>query len=295
MPEKIGISCGVIHIALFMPKKSGKFFAILFFAGVFLFPVIMQASVFSWGANTWAGGNPTNLTGITNTYTTSDGTVDVVVTVAETGGQVWTAGSVAVANSQTGGFTPVHNGLYVSINSTTGTSSYVQVSVKFVLHGTSTAVGVTGVSTNIFDIDAQNSGGNNYVDKIASVNSTLTSGSISATAPTLSFSGTGVADFTLNGSGTGQYALGILGAGHGGAGNDTSSVGNLGIAYSGTISQFSFQWSNDDATTPLGIQRITLDNIQFSRPTTPEMGSGFAAIIVCAGAVALHRRRFRSA
>ena len=74
-----------------MIKGLERLLILLIVTAALLLPVCSNASVLSWGApgvNVWTAGNPTNLTGVSQIFSTSDAAIKAVVTVGETGGQV---------------------------------------------------------------------------------------------------------------------------------------------------------------------------------------------------------------
>jgi len=183
--------------------------------------------------------------------------------------------------------------LYLSLQSQPSTADYIKVTVKFVLtSNTNTLAGVNINSTNIFDIDANNTATNYFTDQISNIYAvTLASGTVGIT--TASIGGTSGTDNILTG-GTGLSTV-VTGTGANGGGsganNDLLNTGNFNFGFGAqTVTQFSFRWYD---VNPNGqaIQRITLDNINFTYTATPEVNPGMAAALACVGVVVFRKLR----
>jgi hypothetical protein len=121
-----------------------------------------------------------------------------------------------------------------------------------------------------------------FVDKISNIQALAqgggTIGPDSVTHPTSSYN-------TITGTGLATVVLGTAGA------SNTTNQGTIDITFNGPITQFSFDWSNND--THLGQQAIALGPLTYT--PVPEFGSFWSAIGACGTVVTIEllRRRKR--
>jgi hypothetical protein len=251
----------------------GSLPAILFLLCATCRPV--GATLVDWNTLTWAPGS------LSNSYDVDPGHAGNDVTVAVTGdtGQLVNALGTstltpAITSNLTGGFTPVHPSLQMSVDFASNAQS-ITITLNFSAYVT----GVNNVSFNLFDIDFRNSGGNTYQDTISSITATNTTGG--SIAPTI----TGLGRFvSLSGSGLGQTLTGT------GVANDTSSDGNATISFNANnISSISFTYSSSAMFANPTYQHIALDNISFT--PTPEVNAGWISMAFCGLIAATSLRR----
>jgi hypothetical protein len=245
-------------------------------SGVFFTGNPLRATTFAWPTSPgWTAGAPASGSSVSQTFTS---TVDLTVTLTNSG-ETWatTADGIAanapsISNSPNSGGTG-GNGLQLVTHSQTSNSSYVQVTVAF-------AAPVTSVSFQIWDVDSNPTA---FTDQIHNIQAQpwSTGGPIAATI-------TGSSANSVTGSGT----LGALVTGTANSAN--SATGNVTIKFTGSITSFSFQWSN--IASGHGLQGIAFGPISYTA-VLPEVGSTIGALGVCALAVGFReiRRRRQSA
>jgi hypothetical protein len=92
---------------------------------------------------------------------------------------------------------------------------------------------------------------------------------------------------TITGSGLSTVVLGTAGA------SNSTNQGTIDISFLGPITQFSFEWSNNDGG--LGAQAIALGPLSY----LPEISPGWLTVLVCAAAVGAReisrRKKLRAA
>jgi hypothetical protein len=256
-----------------MRSGLGPLVLILFLLFGFCSP--LSATLVDWNTLTWAPGS------LSNSYDVDPGHAGNDVTVAISGntGQLVNAlgtstPTPAITSNLTGGFTPVHPSLQMSVDFTSNAQS-ITITINFSAYVT----GVNNVSFNLFDIDFRNSGGNTYQDTISNITATNTTGG--SIAPTITGLGSAV---SLSGSGLGQVLSGTAVA------NDTTSDGNATISFNANnISSISFTYSSSATFPNPTYQHISLDNISFT--PTPELNAGWISTAFCGLVVAANLRR----
>jgi hypothetical protein len=224
---------------------------------------------FNWPSSPgWTAGAPS--AGQTNTQSFTSVTAnDITVSINNSGsgvqGMVWNTGSGGYpqisANPDTGGFTGV-NGLEQLVMSSQAAGTYIKTTVSF-------ATPVVNLSFQIWDVDAVPG---QFVDKISNIQAVAQGGGIvgpdSVTSAVPGFN-------TITGSGLSTVVLGIANAA-----NNTNQ-GSINITFNGQVTQFSFEWSNNDPG--LGAQGITLGPLTYE--PVPEIDPAWTAAAACALAV----------
>ena len=165
-------------------------------------------------------------------------------------GAAWAGGYPTINSTETTGGFSGQNGLQLYATSSSSTSGFVLTTFSF-------ASPVTNVSFQIWDVDKAAG----QFDTISSIQALSSTGTVLAASSVTS----AVAGYnTITGSGLGTVVTGTSGA------SNTTNQGTIDIAFSGSITQFSFQWSNSDPG--LGAQAIGVGDINFT--VAPEMNAG---------------------
>lgn len=236
--------------------------------GVFclLIPFAAQGTVFDWPSSPgWTAGTPA--AGQTKTQSfTSVNPNDISVAINNNGasasGATWQTNYPQINSSQsTGGFSGV-NGLQLYVTSQANVSSYIRTTVTF-------ATPVINLSFQLWDVDA-NPG--QFADKISNIQALAagggTVGADSVTSVTPGYN-------TITGTGLATVVLGTANAA-----NNTNQ-GSINITFNGPITQFSFDWSNNDGA--LGGQAIALGPLTYT--PVPEYDSACSVAATCLLAV----------
>ncbi len=230
--------------------------------------------VFDWPTSPgWTAGAPGP--GVTDTQQfTSVTPNDITVAINNNGagplGGNWQANYPQISASPvTGGLIGV-NALQLYMVSQSSVASYIRTTVTF-------ATPVINLSFQIWDVDAS---AGQFVDKIFNIQALAQGGGIvgatsvtSATPGYNSITGTGLATIVL---------------GTNSATNNTNQ-GTINISFSGPITQFSFDWSNNDRG--LGAQAIGLGPLTYD--PVPESDPMFSAAAACLTAILGEKLRRR--
>jgi hypothetical protein len=215
----------------------------------------------------WTAGTPT--TGQTATQSfTSVSPNDITVSIYN-GGVNNQAGYPAInSTNETGGFSGV-NALQLYLSSTPTFGNVLKTTVTF-------ASPVTNLSFQLWDVDASTG---QFVDKIANLQALAQGGgTVGATSVTSAVAGYN----TITGTGLSTVITGTNPA------NNSTNQGTINVTFTGTITQFSFEWSNND--NGLGAQAIGLGPLTYD--TVPEYDWPFGGAAACLMAV-LHERMRR--
>jgi hypothetical protein len=249
------------------------------FALATVFGFSVNASVvFDWPSSPgWTAGTPTAGQTLTQSFTSVDPN-DITVSVNNSGAglvsETFQAGYPQISrSSDTGGFAST-NALQLLV-STSQLGSYVKTTVSF-------ATPVTNLSFQIWDVDAV---AGQFVDKIANIQALAQGG---GTVGANSVSST-VAGYNLvTGTGLATVILGTANAAN------NSNQGSIDIVFNGPITQFSFEWSNNDPA--LGAQGIALGPLTYT--PVPEISWAWspvaAGVAVLTAELARRRARRRS-
>ena len=256
---------------------------VVFFLAVFLGTCVARSAanasvVFDWPNNGWTAGTPTAGQTLTQSFTSVNPN-DITVSINNSGngaqGVVFQNNYPQVSrNPDTGGFGST-NALQELVGSSQVVGAYVKTTVSF-------ATPVTNLSFQIWDVDA-NPG--QFIDEISNIQALAQGGGIvgadSVTSTTPGYN-------TVTGTGLLTVVLGIANA------NNGSNQGSIDIVFNGPITQFSFQWSNNDPA--LGAQGIALGSLTYT--PVPEISPVWspltAGVAVLATELARRRARRRS-
>jgi hypothetical protein len=230
---------------------------------------------FDWPATPgWTAGTPS--AGQTKTQDfTSVNPNDITVSVNNSGtgalGMNFQGGYPQISsNPFTGGFSGV-NGLELLATSSQAIGTYAKVTVSF-------ATPVTNLSFQIWDVDAVPG---QFVDKIANIQA-LAQGGATVGADSVN---SAVAGYnTVVGTGLATVVLGTANA------NNGTNQGTINLTFNGPITQFSFEWSNNDPA--LGQQGIALGPLTYT--PVPEIAPPWSAAGACSMVIVfefLRRRR----
>jgi hypothetical protein len=230
---------------------------------------------FNWPSSPgWTAGTPT--AGQTKTQSfTSVNPNDITVSINNSGagplGMTYQSGYPQInSTNTTGGFSGV-NGLQLYVSSSQALSTYTRTTVSF-------ATPVINLSFQIWDVDA-NSG--QFVDKIANIQAVPQGGGLAgADSVTSAVSGYN----SITGTGLATVVLGTANA------NNSTNQGTINIIFNGPITQFSFDWSNNDSG--LGQQAVGLGPLTYTPvpETTPPWSAVGAAATVIGFELLRHQR-----
>jgi len=249
----------------------------LFFVSLANLPAVV---IFDWpSVPGWTAGAPTPGQTVSQSFTSANPN-DITVAINNSGagsqGMVWNTGSGGYPQvsrtSDTGGF-PSTNGLQLLVTSSQVAGAYVQVTVSF-------ATPVANLSFQIWDIDAV---AGQFVDRISNIQGlAVGGGTVGADSVTSAVGGFN----TVSGSGLGTVVLGTANA------SNSTNEGTIDIVFNSQITQFSFQWNNNDAG--LGAQGIALGPLTYLPvPEADASGIAIAACAVASGIEFLRRKRRR--
>ena len=230
-----------------------------------LAPTLLHATIFNWPGTGWTAGAPAPGQTVTQSFTAvtpNDITVKINNNGASVAGATWQPAYPAIdSTTETGGFTGV-NGLQFYLSQQSSTASFVRTTITF-------SSPVTNLSLQIWDVDAVSG---QFADKIFNIQA-LTVGNTTVGPDSVT---SAVAGFnTITGSGLTTVILGTALA------SDTTNQGTINITFLGPITQFSFDWSNNDPA--LGGQAIALGPLTFN--FVPELSTGWLAALLCATAI----------
>lgn len=243
--------------------------ALLFLPGI----VASGSVVFDWPSSPgWTAGVPNAGQTVTQSFTDGVSPSDITVSINNSGtnsqGMQWDGSNTGYpqisAAPLTGGTSL--NALQIYMNKSQVTGAYIQTTVSF-------ATAVTNLTIQIWDVDA-NAG--QFVDKISNLQALAQGGGIvGADSVTSEVAGYN----TISGSGLSTVVLGIANA------NNSTNQGTIDITFNGPVTQFSFQYSNNDPG--LGAQAIALAEMTYS--IVPEHNPSFFTAISCLAAILCER------
>lgn len=229
--------------------------------------------VFNWPGAGWTAGTPTPGTTVSQQFTSVNPN-DITVAVNNDGvlpvGATFQPNYPQIsASPATGGLAGV-NALQLYVSSEAAVASYIRTTVTF-------ATPVINLSFQIWDVDSV---AGQFTDKISNIQALAqgggTVGASSVTSATPGYN-------TITGSGLATVVLGTANAA-----NNTNQ-GTIDITFSGPITQFSFDWSNNDAG--LGAQAIALGPLTYD--VVPEYDPAFGALAACLSAILGEKLRRR--
>ena len=238
----------------------------------------LDAAMFDWPSSPgWTAGAPNPGETKSQSFTSvnpNDITVDINNSGAGPQGVVWQTGAGGYPqinfNNDTGGFSGV-NALQLLVTSSQAVGNYVRTTVSF-------ATPVINLSFQIWDVDAV---AGQFVDTIANIQALAQGGgTVGANSVTSAVAGFN----TITGTGLATIVRGIANA------NNASNQGTIDIVFNGPITQFSFEWSNNDPA--LGAQGIALGPLTYS--PVPEIDPSWIAAAACAVAAGIELLRRKS-
>jgi hypothetical protein len=231
--------------------------------------------VFDWPANGWTAGTPAAGQTLTESFTSVDPN-DIAVDINNSGagaqGMNFQTNYPQISrNPDTGGFGTT-NALQLLVSGSQAGGTFIKVTVTF-------ATTVANLSFQLWDVDALPG---QFVDKIANIQALAQGGGIVG-ADSISSAVAGYNSVT--GTGLAAVVLGTANA------NNGTNQGSIDISFNGPITQFSFEWSNNDPA--LGAQGIALGPLTYS--PVPETWPAWSVSGACATVVGLEfvRRRVR--
>src|SRR5256885_16329177 len=235
---------------------------------------VRASVVFDWPTSPgWTAGTPTAGQTVTQSFTSVDPN-DITVSVNNDGisnqGATWQTGYPQISRSPLTGSFGSTNALQLYVVSQSSTSSYIRTTITF-------ATPVINLSFQIWDVDAV---AGQFADKIFNIQAlALGGGTVGATSVTSATPGYN----TITGTGLSTVVLGTNNA------TNNTNQGTIDITFSGQITQFSFDWSNNDAG--LGAQAIGLGPLTYD--PVPENNLGFGVAVICLIAIFGERLRRR--
>lgn len=237
-----------------------------------LAPVTLKSSVvFDWPSSPgWTAGSPS--AGQTKTQSfTSVNPNDITVAVNNSGvgiqGMNFVAGYPQIsATPVTGGLSV--NGLQLYASSSQSFGTYIRTTITF-------DTPVINLSFQIWDVDAV---AGQFVDKIYNIQA-IGSGGITVGPDVVTSAVSGYN--TITGTGLATVVLGTANA------NNATNQGTINVTFNGPITQFSFDWSNNDVA--LGQQAIALGPLTYT--PVPEHNAAGISLILCLTAILLERLR----
>lgn len=239
-------------------------------------PATRASVVFDWPSSPgWTAGTPGQGASVSQQFTSVNPN-DITVTLDNGGVNIQGTYPQINNGNETGGFTNV-NALQLYISSTPQFGNVLTTTVSF-------ASPVTNLSFQIWDVDA-NLG--QFIDKISNLQALSSDGVTIVGASSVTSEVPGYN--TITGSGLSTVVLGTNSAA-----NNTNQ-GTIDITFTGSITQFSFNWSNND--NGRGAQAIALGPLTYD--AVPEYESGLGATAACLTAILeqsiRRRRRLRNA
>jgi hypothetical protein len=245
-------------------RLSGKWLPrlrVLLSVGLVLASATARGTVFNWPDAGWTAGSPGPGQTFSQDFTSvtpNDINVSVNNNDASNQGATWQPGYPQVsATPLTGGFTGT-NALQLYVVSQSSVSSFIRTTVTF-------NAPVINLTFQIWDVDASSG---QFADKISNIQAiALGGGIVAADSVTSEVSGYN----TISGSGLSRVVLGIANA------NNATNQGTIDVSFLGPITQFSFDWSNNDPG--LGAQAIALGPLTYA--IVPELRQGWGAALLC--------------
>jgi hypothetical protein len=255
-----------------LPRRSGLVLAAILACSI---SAARASIVFDWpNSPGWTAGTPAPGETKTQSFTSvdpNDISVDINNNgIAPLGGATWQTNYPQINSSQsTGGFSGV-NALQLYVVAQNSIASYIRTTVTF-------ATPVINLSFQIWDVDAL---AGQFADRITNIQALAQGGAtVGATSVTSAVPGFN----TITGTGLATVVLGIANAAN------NSNQGTINITFAGPITQFSFDWSNNDAA--LGAQAIAIGPLTYD--PVPEVDPGFGVAAICFAAILADKLRRR--
>ncbi len=245
--------------------------ALLFSAAA---PLHATVVTFNWPSPPgWTAGSPTpgqTRTQVFTSFYPNDLTVAINNNGAAAQGTVYQPGYPQIsATPLTSGLAV--NGLQLNATSSQVAGAYTQVTVSFLTP-------VINLTFQIWDVDKV---GGQFIDQIANIQALAAGGgTVGADSVTSQVAGYN----SITGTGLSTVVLGTANA------SNTTNQGTIDITFNGPITQFSFQWSNNDPA--LGAQAIALGTLIYT--PIPESEYFGIAGLLCLAAIGLEVRKRRT-
>lgn len=252
-----------------------KFFCCLIGLSLVLQLSSNASVVFDWPSSPgWTGGTPTAGQTAEQSFTSvnpNDITVDINNSGNGAQGVVFQNNYPQISrNPDTSGFGST-NALELLVSSSQASGTFIRTTVSF-------ATPVTNLSFQLWDVDSV---AGQFVDKIANIQALAqgggTVGADSVTSEVAGFN-------SITGTGLSTVVLGTANAA-----NNTNQ-GTIDITFNGPITQFSFEWSNNDPA--LGAQGIALGSLTYTPvPEFDPLWSTMGACVTVVGVEFVRRRK----
>jgi hypothetical protein len=230
-------------------------------------PAVTKASVvFDWPSSPgWTAGSPTAGQTLTQSFTSVNPN-DITVAINNSGagpqGMNLQAGYPQIsANPLTNGLSGV-DGLQLYVSSSTAVGTFIKTTISF-------ATPVINLSFQIWDVDAVSG---QFADKISNIQAITDLG---ATVGPSSVTSAVPGYNTITGTGLSTVILGTANA------NNSTNQGAITVTFSGPITQFSFEWSNNDPA--LGAQAIAIGPLTYT--PVPEFNTACLSWSLCLVAI----------
>jgi len=213
----------------------------------------IYGTVFNWPSGGWTAGSPAAGQTLSQSFTSINPN-DITLSIkngSPTQSATWQSGYPQISASPlTGGLTGVQ-AVQLALASEGSTASYIRTTVKF-------NTPVINLSFQIWDVDAF---AGQFADKIFNIQAIGSGGvTVGPTSVTSEVSGYN----TISGTGLSTVVLGTANA------DNNTNQGTIDITFSGPITQFSFDWSNNDSG--LGKQAIALGPLTYTAVPEPSTG-----------------------
>lgn len=222
------------------------------------------SGVFNWPSSPgWTAGAPGQGQTVTQSFTSVNPN-DITVALYNSGVNLQGTYPAIDSTTETGGFTNV-NGLQLYLSSTPQFGNYLRTTISF-------ATPVANLSFQIWDVDASTG---QFVDKIANLQGLSQDGVtlVGASSVTSEVAGYN----TISGTGLSTVVLGTNPAA-----NNTNQ-GTIDVTFTAPITQFSFEWSNNDngrGAQAIAIGPLTYNIVPESDPLLSTVACSLTAILL---------------
>jgi hypothetical protein len=222
----------------------------------------IYGTVFNWPSGGWTAGSPAAGQTLSQSFTSiNPNDITLSIRNGKNGSSIqsatWQSGYPQISASPlTGGLTGVQ-AVQLSLSSEGSTASFIRTTVTF-------NTPVINLSFQIWGVDAS---AGQFADKIFNIQA-IGSGGVTIGASSVASEVSGYN--TISGTGLSTVVLGTATAA-----NNTNQ-GTIDITFSGPITQFSFDWSNNDAG--LGAQAIALGALTYT--AVPETSTAWVVSVL---------------